>query len=564
MFGYLQKIGRALMIPVAVLPAAAILMGIGYWIDPTGWGSNSIIAALLIKSGGAIIDQMPLLFAVGVAFGMSHDKNGSAALTGLVGYLVVTTLLSPGTVSLLTGVAPEAVPAAFGKINNQFIGILVGVIGAQLYNKFSGVELPKVLSFFSGRRLVPIVMSFTMIVLAYILLEVWPIIFGGLVHFGTTVSEMGSAGAGIFGFFNRLLIPFGLHHALNSVFWFDVAGINDIPNFLAGASGSGIAGITGRYQAGFFPIMMFGLPAAALAFITTARPENRDKVKSIMIAAAFTAFFTGVTEPLEFAFMFLAPPLYILHAIYSGIALFIAAHFEWMSGFGFSAGLVDFVLSARNPLAVKWYMLIVLGVITFAVYYVSFVFLIKKFNMKTPGREDEDEQAVVMVSGPALEKAQQILPLLGGAENIDTFDYCVTRIRLEVKDTSKINVAKLNEIVPGVLIIDSKHAHVIIGTRVESITLALRHVIDGDINATPSSHAELAAAILVHLGGKSNLTVIDNCITRLRLEVKDSAIVNVPELKKITAGVIVAGKKSVQVIVGTEVEFVAKELKKLI
>ncbi len=235
MFGYLQKIGRALMVPVSVLPAAAILMGIGYWIDPNGWGSNSTMAALLIKSGGAIIDHMSILFAVGVSFGMSKDKNGSAALTGLVGFLVVTTLLSPGVVSLLQGIKLDEVPAAFGKIENQFIGILVGVIGAELYNRFSTVQLNKALSFFSGKRLVPIIMSFAMIVVAYPLLYIWPIIFNALVHFGETVQGFGAIGAGIFGFSNRLLIPFGLHHALNSVFWFDVAGINDIPNFLAGA-----------------------------------------------------------------------------------------------------------------------------------------------------------------------------------------------------------------------------------------------------------------------------------------------------------------------------------------
>ncbi|MGL6119978.1 MAG: PTS transporter subunit EIIC, partial [Fusobacteriaceae bacterium] len=327
MFGYLQKIGKALMVPVAVLPAAAILLGLGYFIDPTGWGGNSALAAFLIKSGAAIIDKMPLLFAVGVAFGMSKDKNGSAALTGLVGYLVITTLLSPSAVGQIMKI--ENVPAGFSKIDNQFIGILVGVISSALYNKFSEVELPKALSFFSGKRLVPIITSFVMILVSFILMYIWPAIYDGLVSFGGVISQMGAVGAGIYGFLNRLLIPIGLHHALNSVFWFDVAGINDIPNFLGGAqslaNGTAIKGVTGMYQAGFFPIMMFGLLGACFAFIKTAKPENKDKVKSIMIAAGFASFLTGVTEPLEFSFMFLAPGLYLVHCILTGISLFLAA-----------------------------------------------------------------------------------------------------------------------------------------------------------------------------------------------------------------------------------------------
>ncbi|MGL4958094.1 MAG: PTS transporter subunit EIIC, partial [Plesiomonas sp.] len=232
--GYFQKVGRALMVPVATLPAAAILMGVGYWIDPVAWGGNSALAAFFIKSGSAIIDNMSVLFAVGVAYGMSKDKDGSAALTGFVGYLVLTTLLSPAAVSQIQGIPMDQVPAAFGKINNQFIGILVGIISAELYNRYSTVELHKALAFFSGRRLVPILTSFLMIAVAFVLMYVWPVIYNGLVNFGEGIQGMGPVGAGIYAFFNRLLIPVGLHHALNSVFWFDVAGINDIPNFLGG------------------------------------------------------------------------------------------------------------------------------------------------------------------------------------------------------------------------------------------------------------------------------------------------------------------------------------------
>lgn len=482
MFNYLQKIGKALMVPVAVLPAAAILLGLGYFIDPVSWGGDSALAAFFIKSGAAIIDQMPILFAVGVAFGMSKDKSGAAALSGLVGFLVITTLLSPGAVGQIMKI--DDVPVGFSKINNQFIGILVGVISAALYNKFSEVELPKALSFFSGKRLVPIITSFVMILVSFALMYIWPPIYNGLVSFGEGISSMGALGAGIYGFLNRLLIPVGLHHALNSVFWFDVAGINDIPKFLGGAqsiaNGTGILGVTGMYQAGFFPIMMFGLLGAAAAFIKTSRPENRDKIKSIMIAAGFATFLTGVTEPLEFAFMFVAPGLYLVHAILTGISLFIAASMHWMAGFGFSAGLIDMLLSANNPLAVQWYMLIAQGIVFFFLYYFVFSFIIEKLDLKTPGREIDDEATVeknkIITSNDTL--AEELIPLLGGATNIVSIDNCITRLRLEVKDSSLVNDVEIKKLgVPGVLKAGKNSVQVIVGTQVEFVANALKKIL---------------------------------------------------------------------------------------
>lgn len=475
---YLQKIGRALMVPVAALPAAALLMGIGYWIDPDGWGANSQLAALLIKSGAAIIDNMSILFAVGVAFGMSKEKDGAAALSGLVGYLVITTLLAPGAVAQLLGVAADQVPAAFGKINNQFIGILVGVISAELYNRFYQVELPKALSFFSGKRLVPIVVSVVMIVVAFILLYVWPVIFGGLVSFGESIKDMGSVGAGIYAFFNRLLIPVGLHHALNSVFWFDVAGINDIPNFLGGAKslaeGKAVVGVTGMYQAGFFPVMMFGLPAAALAIYHSAKPAKKAQVASIMFAAALASFFTGITEPLEFAFMFVAPVLYVVHALLTGISVYIAASMQWIAGFGFSAGLVDLVLSSRNPLAVEWYMLLVQGLVFAVIYYVLFSVVIRAFNLKTPGRDDEaDTQAVDSTSRS--EQAAKFVEALGGKENITSIDACITRLRLTLNDTSKADEAKLKALgSKGNVKLGENGFQVILGPEAEFVADAMK------------------------------------------------------------------------------------------
>ncbi|PXA71091.1 MULTISPECIES: N-acetylglucosamine-specific PTS transporter subunit IIBC [Vibrio] len=480
--GYFQKVGKALMVPVATLPAAAILMGVGYWIDPTGWGANSAVAAFLIKAGAAIIDNMSVLFAIGVAFGMSKDKDGSAALAGFVGFLVVTTLLSPGSVAQIQGIDLADVPAAFGKINNQFVGILVGIISAEIYNRYSTVELHKALAFFSGKRLVPILTSFAGILIAFVLMYVWPAVYGGLVSFGESIQGLGATGAGIYAFFNRLLIPVGLHHALNSVFWFDVAGINDIPNFLGGAKsiaeGVAIPGVTGMYQAGFFPIMMFGLPGAALAIYHTSTAKNKEKVAGIMIAAGFASFFTGVTEPLEFSFMFLAPLLYLLHAVLTGISVFIAASMQWIAGFGFSAGLVDMVLSSRNPLAVQWYMLIVQGLVFFVIYYVVFRTVILKFGLKTPGREDDDE-AVSSVKGSqeSSELAKQYLEVLGGHENLSNIDACITRLRLTVKDMSIIDEKQLKALgAMGVVKLGTNNLQVILGPLAEIIAGEMKSI----------------------------------------------------------------------------------------
>ncbi len=467
------------MVPVAVLPAAAILMGIGYWVDPSGWGANSAIAAFLIKAGSSIIDNMSVLFAIGVAYGMSKDKDGAAALAGFVGYTVVTTLLSPATVAMIQGIDASAVPAAFAKINNQFVGILVGIVSAEIYNRFSNVELHKTLAFFSGKRLIPILTSVAGIVIAAVLLFVWPLVYNGLVSFGESIQGLGAAGAGIYAFFNRLLIPVGLHHALNSVFWFDVAGINDIPNFL---SGQGVPGVTGMYQAGFYPVMMFGLPGAALAMYHTAKLKNKERTASLLIAAGFASFFTGVTEPLEFAFMFLAPPLYVIHAALAGISVYIAASMHWMSGFGFSAGLVDMVLSARNPLAVNWYMLILQGIVFFGIYYGIFRFAIVKFNLKTPGREDDEEDNTSSAKGSAEtgELAKQYLKALGGHGNLENIDACITRLRLTLKDSSLANEKTLKALgAMGVVKLGTNNLQVILGP--------LAEIVAGEMKKIPAS-----------------------------------------------------------------------------
>lgn len=478
MMKYFQRIGRSLMLPVAVLPAAAVLMGIGYWIDPSGWGGDSAMAAFLIKAGSSIIDNMAVLFAVGIALGMSKDKDGSAALSGLVAFLVVTTLLSTDSVAMLQGIKPEAVNPAFAKIGNQFIGILSGLIAAEMYNRFSHVQLPQALAFFSGKRLVPIMSAVAMIIASAILFFVWPVIFTALVSFGTAISKLGWVGAGLYGFFNRLLIPTGLHHALNSVFWFDVAGINDIGNFWAG---TGTKGITGMYQAGFFPVMMFGLPAGAFAMYQAARPEKKKVVASLMIAAGFASFFTGVTEPLEFSFMFVAPALYFVHAVLTGLSLAVAAFFHWTAGFGFSAGLVDFVLSFRLPLANQPYMLILQGLVFAALYYFLFKILIAKFNLMTPGREEgegeEDEDMPTEKKVDVPEGGNKFTPMatkiyagLGGDENVTAVDNCTTRLRIQVKDMDKVDQKAIKATgVPGINVVGKNDIQVIVGTEVQFV-----------------------------------------------------------------------------------------------
>jgi len=519
------------MVPVATLPAAAILMGVGYWIDPVGWGGDNALAAFFIKSGSAIIDNMSVLFAIGVAYGMSKDKDGAAALTGFVGFLVLTTLCSPAAVSMIQKIPADQVPAAFGKISNQFVGILVGIISAELYNRFSSVELPKALSFFSGRRLVPILTSFVMIVVAFILMYIWPVIFDGLVNFGEHIQKLGSVGAGVYAFFNRLLIPVGLHHALNSVFWFDVAGINDIPNFLGGAqsieAGKAVVGITGRYQAGFFPIMMFGLPGAALAIYHCARPENKAKVLGIMMAGAFAAFFTGITEPLEFSFMFVAPVLYVIHAVLTGISVFIAASMQWIAGFGFSAGLVDMVLSSRNPLAVHWYMLILQGLAFFVIYYVVFRFTITKFNLMTPGRElavagSEADGQDVNVSGTATEDvtglARQYIAAVGGSDNLTGIDACITRLRLNVKDSSLVNEAMAKRLgASGVIRLNKTSVQIIVGFVAEKIANAMKTT--GPVAAAEATSAPAAAPAAVKPQAVANATTIAALVSPVTGEV---------------------------------------------
>ena len=500
MKAYIQRLGRALMLPVACLPAAALFLGIGYWIDPSGWGGGNVIAAYLCKTGSAILDNLGLLFAVGVAVGMARDKDGASALSGLVGFMTITTIM--GSASMFLGFDAENPPAAFapGAIGNKnvFFGIMVGCVSGALYNRFSKTKLPDFLAFFSGRRCVPILTAALMSVISLVLLFVWPLVYNGLVAFGESLMGMGAVGAGIYAFFNRLLIPTGLHHALNNVFWFNLAGIDDITKFWNGVGGlNGTTKavlatggfqpwgeyVTGMYQAGFFPIMMFGLPAGAFAIYRCAKPENRRTVGSLMLAGGLAAFLTGVTEPLEFSFMFAAFPLYVVHALLTAISVFIAASFQWIAGFNFSAGFIDWFLSLKVPAAHMPWMLIVQGLVFAVIYYFVFDFMIKKFNMKTPGRGDDDnddaasaafDTATSSTGDKYADLAGKLYAALGGHDNITEIENCITRLRMGVVDSSKVDVDAIRKTgVPGVKVIDKKNVQIIDGTQVQAVADAL-------------------------------------------------------------------------------------------
>ena len=497
MMKYLQKLGKALFLPVAVLPICGILKGLGYAMAPAAMGVPDkpeggllyVLGFFLIQAGGAIIDNMPLLFAVGVSFGLADDGDGTAAVAGLVSWLMVTNLLSP---KVVTVVAPgmmldETNAVAFGKIANPFIGILCGIMGAFCYNRFKNTKMPDMLAFFSGKRSVALVTGAVSIVASAILLFVWPIVFGVLVDIGNDIKDMGVAGVGIYAFLNRLLIPTGLHHALNNVFWFDTIGLGDLTAYWGALQQGGVMEdgtvvnwSVGMYMSGFFPCMMFGIPGAALAMIQTAKAKKRKATIGIIGSAAVCALLCGVTEPFEFAFMFLAFPLYVVYAALYGIFAAITVALGYRAGFCFSAGLVDAFFSAFLPAARKPWLLLIIGPIAFVVFYLVFLFAIRKFNLKTPGREDDQKN----------------------------------EMRIEMSD---------------------------------------------------NDFAAIASVVLEGLGGAENITSVDNCVTRLRLEVKDRYLVDEKKIKSAgCAGVIRPGKDSVQVVIGPKVQFVADEFKKLI
>ena len=388
---------------------------------------------------------------------------------------MITTLLSTGVVTtLIPSIADNATKTlAFNKIANPFIGILSGVIGSSCYNKFKNTKLPNWLAFFSGKRCVAIIAGLVSIVISAVLLFVWPLLFSALVALGDAVAGMGVVGAGIYAFLNRLLIPTGLHHALNNVFWFDTIGLGDLQHFWAGDTSADVTWSLGMYMSGFFPCMMFGIPGAALAMIQCAKPAKKKIAIGLVASAAVCSFVCGVTEPFEFGFMFLAPGLYVIYALLYGIFTIVTVALGFRAGFSFSAGATDLLFSSTLPAAQKTVLIIPLGIAAFVVFYFVFLFAIKKFNLKTPGREDDDleeEKNVQLASDDYTEIAKKILAGCGGKGNIVSIDNCVTRLRLEVRDMTAVNDKAIKAAgVAGVIKPGKTSVQVIVGTKVQFV-----------------------------------------------------------------------------------------------
>lgn len=478
---YLQKLGKALMLPVACLPVCGILMGIGYLLCPATMqggditGFVNLVGLFLVKAGGALIDNMALLFVIGVGVGMSKDHDGTGGIAALASWLMITTLLNTGFVTtLMPAIADSANKTlAFNKIANPFIAIISGIIGSECYNRFKDTKLPDWLSFFSGKRCVAIIAGVVSIIVSVVLLFIWPVVFGALISVGNAIAGMDAVGAGIYAFLNRLLIPTGLHHALNNVFWFDTIGLGDLSHFWAGETSADVTWSLGMYMSGFFPCMMFGIPGAALAIVQTAKPEKKKQAIGLVVSAAICAFVCGVTEPFEFGFMFLAPVLYLVYAALYGIFTVITVLLGFRAGFCFSAGATDLLFSASLPAAAKTWLIIPLGIAAFVVFYVVFRFAIIKWDLKTPGREDDDEEAektVVLENNDYTQVASIILEGLGGKENVTSIDNCITRLRLEVVDQAKVDEKKIKSAgVAGVIRPGKTSVQVIVGTKVQFV-----------------------------------------------------------------------------------------------
>lgn len=455
MFSFLQKIGKSLMFPIATLPAAALLLR---------FGQDDLLGIPFLSAAGAgIIDNLAIIFAIGIAFGLAHDSNGGAALAGAIAYLVLTSAIVTINETINMGV---------------FAGILSGIVGGLLYNKFYDVKFPTWLAFFGGRRFVPIITAATMTVLAGLLGYAWPPVQQLIDGAGDWILNAGMFGVGAYGFLNRLLLPTGLHHVINTIVWFDFGTFTDangevvrgeINRFLKGDP------TAGPFLSGFFPIMMFGLPAACLAMYAAAKKERKAVIGGMLFSIGFTSFLTGITEPIEFSFMFLSPMLYVVHALLTGVSMMVAYALDVHHGFGFSAGAIDFVLNyglATNPLV-----LLVMGLVVGVIYFVVFYFLIIKLDLKTPGREDEDvEDGNADTGNKGIDiRAYHTIEALGGASNIAAVDYCTTRLRLTVKDADNVSEKDLKRHgAMGLMKINKTNVQVVIGTAVEFLADAMK------------------------------------------------------------------------------------------
>ncbi|AMG19435.1 glucose-specific PTS transporter subunit IIBC [Staphylococcus saprophyticus] len=500
LFGQLQRIGKALMLPVAILPAAGLLLAIGtamqgeslqHYLPFIQNGGIQSVAEMMTGAGGIIFDNLPMIFAMGVAIGLASG-DGVAAIAAFVGYLVMNK-----TMGAFLHVSPDNVnDAASGYASvlgiptlqtGVFGGIIMGALAAWCYNKFYNISLPSYLGFFAGKRFVPIMMATTSFILAFPMAWIWPSIQTGLNAFseGLLDSNTGLA-VFLFGFIKRLLIPFGLHHIFHAPFWFEFgAWKNAAGEMIHGDQRIFIEQIregskltAGKFMQGEFPVMMFGLPAAALAIYHTAKPENKKVVAGLMGSAALTSFLTGITEPLEFSFLFVAPVLFFVHAILDGLSFLILYLLNVHLGYTFSGGFIDYVLLGVLPNKTQWWLVIPVGVVYAFIYYFVFRFLILKFKYKTPGREDKQAQ---FTNSSASELPFNVLKAMGGEENIKHLDACITRLRVEVKEKGKVDVAGLKALGASGVLEVGNNMQAIFGPKSDQIKHDMSLIMKGEI-----------------------------------------------------------------------------------
>jgi len=580
-FSLLQKIGKCMMLPVSVLPVAGILLGVGSanfsWLPVT-------LSQVMAASGSAIFGNLPLLFAIGVAIGLA-DNDGVAALAGTVGYVVF--LATMGIFAKLLGIEPATIMGIPSIETGVFGGIVVGLIAATAFNRFYRLQLPSYLGFFAGKRSVPIITAFAVIVLAAVLSFIWPPIGSGIDRFSHwAVHERPALAFTIYGVVERALIPFGLHHVWNVPFFFQAGEYTDpstgtvvhgeIARFIAGDPTAG--NMTGGYL-----FKMWGLPAAAIAIWHTARPEQRKKVGGIMVSGALTAFLTGITEPIEFAFLFVAPMLYVVHALLAGMAYFLCVALGIKHGFTFSHGLIDYVVLFPKSHGALW--LLVIGPIWAAMYYAVFRFAIRRFHLLTPGREvDAEPAAARAVSGDQF--ALQLVRAFGGRSNIVSLDACITRLRVKLADVSKASPDRLKALGAAGVVVVGDGMQAIFGTRSENLKTEMQEYLktagveaDEIEDASPvkatapvglqprlrdADAARRAGAYIAALGGKTNIVRVDACAeTRLRLVVRDGAEVRESALRDegIAAVVKLDGGHILHLLAGLNADQYAAEMR---
>jgi N-acetylglucosamine PTS system EIICBA or EIICB component len=536
MFSGLQKMGRALMLPIAVLPVAGLLLRLGQ--------ADLLDVPMIAAAGDAIFSNLGLLFAIGVAVGLARENHGAAGLASVVGYLVTTkgaeVLLSvpPDVVAGLAGQARDLAGAAYkakelAKLSVP-AGIISGLIAGILYNRYSEIRLPSYLAFFGGRRFVPIASGFVGLMTAGAFGWGWPVLEHGMDTMSRTVLASGEIGLFAYGVLNRVLIVTGLHHIINNIAWFLLGDFNgvtgDLKRFFAGDPSAG------AFMTGFFPVMMFGLPAACLAMYHAARIERRRAVGGLLGSMALTSFLTGVTEPIEFTFMFLAPILYALHALLTGTAMVIMNTLEVRLGFSFSAGLFDFILNMNR--ATRPLLLLVVGGAYFVLYYGLFRFFIVRFDLKTPGREPVEAAAAEDFSRVrGSDRASAFIAALGGAANLRTVDACTTRLRLDVVSHDGVNTEALKSLgARGVLRLSETAMQVVLGPIADQVAGEIRTRLRmPQAAALPTSTATPGglpvAGLLTALGGRTNVLAVEAASSRLRVTVRDAEAVDATALR---------------------------------